>query len=359
MFLNYNIIGNNMYYKNIDKKLTAIRELDVEKTYIIENENFKLPIEIFEILLIDRTISNDKKKSNIFWATSDYEYLGKGYRYNDKIQIENITNENIFIITPRILKNKTTQASRIRGMAEVFTPSWICNQQNNMIDELWFGRKNIFNYEYTKDDGTREWYTNFNKIIFPNNKSWTDYVHEKRLEITCGEAPYTISRYDVTTGKSIPIYDRIGLLDRKLRIINENTDDHDIWCLESKKAFQSIYAYEWQGDSLFIARKSLLYTFIEYYYEKFKKTPSISLIKDIAYIISWNVWQMDGTKGVIPNTCHNSTRIEKDLFGNEKITSLKCDGCKTGNIKNHNGKYSYIIDWDNNKIIRYIDLITF
>ncbi|MBO7084803.1 hypothetical protein J6W20_02645 [bacterium] len=42
------------------------------------------------------------------------------------------------------------------------------------------------------------------------------------MEITCGEAPYLVSRYDVTDGtlKIQPIAGRVGLLDRKLRIID-------------------------------------------------------------------------------------------------------------------------------------------
>ena len=42
-------------------------------------------------------------------------------------------------------------------------------------------------------------------------------------------SPYLVSRYDTTTGESIPIYKRIGLLDRKLRIINENTTTFNEW----------------------------------------------------------------------------------------------------------------------------------
>ena len=45
------------------------------------------------------------------------------------------------------------------------------------------------------------------------------------MEITCGEAPYLVSRYDVVKGEIIPVEDRIGILDRKLRVINENIDD--------------------------------------------------------------------------------------------------------------------------------------
>jgi hypothetical protein len=42
-------------------------------------------------------------------------------------------------------KDKQLQQVRSRSMAEVFTPSWICKAQNNLIDAAWFGKKNVFN----------------------------------------------------------------------------------------------------------------------------------------------------------------------------------------------------------------------
>lgn len=81
------------------------------------------------------------------------------------------------------------------------------------------------------------------------------YVDAKRLEITCGEAPYLISRYDTTTGKLIPINERIGLFDRKMRVINENCNDKDTWIKWSIRALKSVYGYEFQGDSVLIARE--------------------------------------------------------------------------------------------------------
>ena len=47
----------------------------------------------------------------------------------------------------------------------------------------------------------------------------------KRLEITCGEAPYIASRYDTVSGEPIEIKRRIGILDRKLRVVTENAED--------------------------------------------------------------------------------------------------------------------------------------
>ena len=49
------------------------------------------------------------------------------------------------------------------------------------------------------------------------------------MEISCGEAPYLVSRYDTVTGKWIEVGDRIGILDRKIRIINENADGEQEW----------------------------------------------------------------------------------------------------------------------------------
>ena len=137
------------------------------------------------------------------------------------------------------------------------------------------------------------------KVTFPKNKTWKDYVRDKRLEMACGEAPYITSRYDTTTGAFIPVNERIGILDRKLRVINENVNTSGEWLKAAQTAFMSTYAYEWQGDSLLLAREAMLFTFIENYTLKFGKEPLLKSIKYIAYIISWNVWQMDGIKGVI------------------------------------------------------------
>ena len=48
---------------------------------------------------------------------------------------------------PRVHKDKILQLSRSKVMAEVFTPSWICNAQNNLIDSSWFGKANVLNKE--------------------------------------------------------------------------------------------------------------------------------------------------------------------------------------------------------------------
>ena len=307
---------------------------------ISEDHIFQRSPELLKTLLKDHTMSRKKKEDwNIFWATSDYEHLGEGFQYADTIMPENITGKYANVIQPRTCKDRLTQISRSRDKAEVFTPSWICNAQNNLIDNAWFGREGVFNTE--NPDHT--WTVNPERITFPEGKTWKDYVRDTRLEITCGEAPYLASRYDTVTGEFIPIERRIGLLDRKLRVVSENCDTSGDWLEAAQVALKSCYGYEWQGDSLLLARENLLYTFIEFYHQKFGKEPLKKSINLAAYIISWNLWQMDGLRCVVPGTCGQQKTINT-LLGDQTIEQ-PCDGCRTGDISKHNGVYCLIRDW--------------
>ena len=317
---------------------------------IREDDLLALSAEVLDTLLRDHTTGK-----NIFWATHDYEALGSEYSYHSEILPQLITGEHGMVIRPRVLKSKEEQTDRAKDMAEVFTPSWVCNAQNNLVDEAWFGRKDVFN---TEDSTNHRWQSNPRKIVFPEGKTWRDYVRAIRMEMTCGEAPYLVSRYDATTGESIPLQERIGLLDRKLRVISENVDVSGEWLEWAQTAYKSIYGFEWQGDNLLLARETLLWTFIEYYQAKFQKAPLIKSINYIAYIISWNLWQMDGLKGVVPDSCRNGvTEKIQTLFGEEEKT-VNCTGCKLNDIRRHNGKYCLIRDWPNDKKkIQFIDLM--
>jgi hypothetical protein len=308
---------------------------------ILENDIKERYPEVLNILLRDHTT-----QKNIFWATDNCKELGTKYFFSSEILPDSITGENGHIIMPRVKKDKITQQSRSRDMAEVYTPSWLCNAQNNLIDNAWFEREHVFNREIIKPDGNRTWDVFDEKIAFTKEKSWKHYIRDNRLEIACGEAPYIVSRYDTTTGEYIPIERRIGILDRKLRVINENVHDSGEWLEAAQTAYKSTYAYEWQGDSLLLAREAMLITFIENYFFKFGKEPLLRSIQYMAYIISWNVWQMDGMKGVIPNSCGSKIDSKITLFGESQSTSA-CEGCLKDNILKHNGVYAIIKDWSN------------
>ncbi|AWX31856.1 restriction endonuclease subunit M [Methanosphaera sp. BMS] len=301
--------------------------------------------------LLTILLKDHSSNKNIIWATDDYKRYGKGYEKTSRIFSKLITGDNGYIIKPRIKKTDNQQTSRSRDNGEVFTPSWICNKQNNLIDEKWFNYKYVFNQE-----NGNKWETNTNKIKFPKGKRWQDYIMDIRLEITCGEAPYIVSRYDTVTGNYINIKDRIGLLDRKLRIVSENTDNQIDWLYWAKKSIENIYAYEFQGDNLLLARENILFTFIDYFNQKFDKNPDFDLIYEIANIISWNIFQMDGLKYVVPYSCQTEKKIIVTLFGKE-VEETQCIGCKKDYVDQHNGVYSKIKDWETGKTIKFIDLI--
>lgn len=303
------------------------------KINIIGQNISNISEDLLNILLKDRTT-----KRNICWATSYYISYGKEYYPQKPILLRLITGHNSGIILPRTKKIAEDKIKRIKEKAEVFTPLWICNEQNNLIDELWFGKKNVFNFS---KNGS--WTVNKEQITFPKGKIWKDYVDAKRLEITCGEAPYIVSRYDTILGNIIPFEERIGLLDRKIRIINENTETEEEWFIWIKRAFESIYGYEYQGDNLLIARQNIFYTFIESMEYKFSHKPNEKQMREIAEIISWNIWQMDGITMAVPYSEKSTENNQLTLFNfinkNEK-TKQKLIPCK-------------IFDWKSKSAIEF------
>ena len=199
-----------------EQHITEERKVDTSETWLREDHP-----EAFRKLLIDHTTHK-----NIIWATDSYKDREGAYTFYDEITPDLITGDNGDVIQPRALKAIDEQQRRVKDKAEVFTPSWICNAQNNLIDEAWFGYPNAFNEEVTLEDGTHTWIPTEGKIKFSDakGKTWRDYVRDMRLEITCGEAPYLVNRYDAVSGKKIDDLNmRIGLLDRKLRVVGENT----------------------------------------------------------------------------------------------------------------------------------------
>jgi len=332
----------------INKFRNAEFMLFISKLDVIEEDIQQYEHTLLDVLLFDRTT-----RKNIIWATNNYAELGEQFCYACEITHELITGVNAKLIQPRIAKSLEAQDNRTREKAEVFTPCWVCNRQNNLVDEHWFGRPGVFNTE-----SDRSWIVNKSRVDFPNSEShtWQKYVDTKRLEISCGEAPYLVSWYDAVSGEEIPIESRIGLLDRKLRIVNENTDNEKDWIIWTIRAFQSIYGYECQGDNLLLARENLLITYIEYYQQRFNKRPEKEQLLNIARIISWNLWQMDGLKCVVPHSCQPKVTETITLLGTERMEE-PCQGCKEGDIYDHTGVYCRIFDWREKASLPFVSMV--
>lgn len=298
--------------------------IDIREDYLLKKDS------LLDILLQDKSTGN-----TILWATDSYEQKGKKFASFAPITSDLVTGKNGKLIQPRSVKSKEEQLLRTRDKAEVFTPLSIVKQMNEACDT---------------------------KRVTKNN--WQEYVSLLKLEITCGEAPFIVSRYDPVSDKQelLPLAERVGFLDKKLTVVSKYCTTQDEWIKWAKIAFQSSYGYEWQGDSLLIARENLLYTFIDYYKDKFKKNPSLEHQKEIAEIIVWNIFQMDGLKYVIPLSCKTETitiKGEVTLFGKEddRIVEKPCAGCENKIAKNHNGTYVRIMNWKEDKIIRFVDIV--
>ena len=301
-----------------------IKSIDIQENYLSKKDN------LLELLLQDKTTSK-----NILWATDSYESYGELFAPISHITTDLVTGKYGALIQPRSVKSKEEQLYRTRDKAEVFTPLSIVKQMNDACD---------------------------NEQITKNN--WQEYVTLLKLEITCGEAPYIVSRYDPLSEKQelLPLSKRVGFLDRKISIVSKYCDTHKEWVKWSKIAFKSSYGYDWQGDSLLIARENLLYTFMDYYQDKFKKLPSLNMQKEIAGIIAWNIFQMDGLKYVIPMSCKNEKIIiegEQTLFEKteDRVVEKPCAGCENKTATNHNGIYVKIMDWVKGKPIKFVDIV--
>ena len=159
---------NNKLYK--DEQLNR----DYQITDISENNIREQMPEIFNILLIDRTTSTADEINNIIWANDNYsQYNHIAYAPSAQIRPELITGKMAKIIMPRALKPREQQKERTKSKAEVFTPIWVVQKQNDILEK-----------EYANDD-------------------LDTYIKRKWLEISCGEAPYMVTRYDMNSGQMI------------------------------------------------------------------------------------------------------------------------------------------------------------
>ncbi len=312
---------------------------------IKENAIVNLDKELFAILLKDRTTG-----ANLIWATGDYAALGPGFRFSDPIALRAVTGPHGDIIQPRVAKSREQKWQRVRDKAEVFTPAWICNKQNNLVDNAWFGRENIFNKETTSG-----WETLAAPVLFPggDGRTWEDYVLSTRLEITCGEAPYLTSRYDAVSGEYIAREERIGLLDRKLRIVRENVTSQKDWLIWAEKALESIYGFDYQGDNVLLSRENIFWSMREEFCALWGEEPTVEQMRRWGEIISWNIWQMDGLKFVVPESCQTKEVVE-DLF-EKQVVKKECEGCKKNAPFKHNGIYCRIKDWRSGRESRFVD----
>ena len=273
--------------------------------------------------VLDTLLKDKSTGKNIIWATDPPEEL-QTVMYEPVTDRSQITTQQLGlthyeVVLPRMMKQTDTQQQRTRKKGEVFSPAWVCNKMNNALDADWFralgAEENAGQFTVELPQG---WQTVETPVQFPVCKgrtpAWVQYVQSRRLEVTCGEAPFLVSRYDAATGEMIPVARRIGILDRKLRVVSENAATEDEWHKYATHAVQSTYGYEYQGDNLLLARVNLLLTYAEHLQARWQRKPTKEELQPIANIITWNVWQMDGLHLSVPGGKPQPETEQLDLF---------------------------------------------
>ncbi|WP_062532894.1 Eco57I restriction-modification methylase domain-containing protein [Jeotgalibaca dankookensis] len=230
-----------------------------DSTILRENES------LLSLLLKDHTTGK-----NIKWGTDSYINHGYSFRDDQEIKIDLITGWYEGFIRPRVDKDIDIQLERQRNRAEVFTPSWVIKLQVDAALE------------------------DMEKLPL------ADFIQTKWLEITCGEAPYMVNRYDMETGEVIPLKDRAGFIDVKFKKLNKAIESEEEWLKLAVEIYKASYGYEYQGDSLLLARENLILTFIDNYFYMFGAFPKEKILLEITKIISLNVFQMDGLTYEVP-----------------------------------------------------------
>ena len=273
--------------------------------------------------VLDTLLKDKSTGKNIIWATDPPEEL-QTVMYEPVTDRSQITTQQLGlthyeVVLPRMMKQTDTQQQRTRKKGEVFSPAWVCNKMNNALDADWFrglgAGETAGQFTVELPQG---WQTVETPVQFTAcggmTPAWVQYVQSRRLEVTCGEAPFLVSRYDAATGEMISVARRIGILDRKLRVVSENAATEDEWRKYATHAVQSTYGYEYQGDNLLLARVNLLLTYAEHLQARWRRKPTKEELQPIANIISWNLWQMDGLHLSVPGGKPQPETEQLDLF---------------------------------------------
>lgn len=122
------------------------------------------------------------------------------------------------------------------------------------------------------------------------------------LEITAGEAPHMATRYDVETGEIVPLTKRVGFVDRKLKRINAEVDDKAEWQRLVLKRINQVMVLSGVVTHFYLLGK-IFFTHTEIIiFKNGSKNQLMACLVNIAKIISYNLFQMDGLKYIIPLT---------------------------------------------------------
>ena len=98
-------------------------------------------------------------------------------------------------------------------------------------------------------------------------------------------------------------------------MVGENTDTELAWITWAAQAVEATYGYEFQGDSLLIARLNVLMTVRDFMEDRFGQTLTEKQFGRLIQTVVWNLWQMDGLTDRIPFAAEEEPDMGGLLFG--------------------------------------------
>lgn len=295
--------------------------------------------EILHILLIDQTRSKglrNGKTKNIIWANENYKELGfESYGPESSIEPEMVTGHREHLIRPRALKSSAMQKERTKTKAEVFTPLWIVKLQNDEVDkafreddlktyikrtwlEITCGEGPYMATRYDMETGAiidldkREGFVDrkLRRIheAFKDRKAQLDHCqHVDELDTIArhftakhgsSDKSSKSSKQKSNAAEMSPANHTSAQVEFTAESIRHMLREE--WQALVEEAYKASYGFEWNGDSLLLARENLLYTYLDYYEALWQEEPPYEYLKEIATIISYNVFQMDGLTYTLP-----------------------------------------------------------
>ena len=168
-------------------------------------------------------------------------------------------------VTPNYTRTASDKKSRSKHQAEIVTPIRLVKEMVEHID----------------------------KEMSATYGSWKNYARSTVIEPACGETPFITTRYDTETGKVLPISERVGVLDRKLKRVSEGARDQKDWARWAMEAVNSVFGFDLDGGNVLIARTNIVDTYADYLMNRWGRFPTNEELNELAEIVSHNYWQDD------------------------------------------------------------------
>lgn len=168
--------------------------------------------------------------------------------------------------------------------------SW--NRKLNQLDEVWFQRSGVFNTPTAEG-----WIPAADPVYFEDPFHWKKYVNQ---QIYVPDLDWGAALTFAGTSENLPLNERMGQLDRELRLVNENVRSQQEWQKRTSTMLARMLGCAKDPIRLFRARLCVLETCREAFQARFGHLPSARDEKALAHIVARNLFQSEDELNTVP-----------------------------------------------------------